>query len=272
VGRALAIVCLLGGCDRLLKLDDISPHGDAGGDAVDAVVATGHDEDSDGIDDAFDNCPADYNPGQEDEDCDHVGDLCDPHLGLAIDRIRYFASLDTFASPPWNLIGGGWTQANSSVTEAMLPGGGLAVIDLGVQLVDASVEIYVASSMADSACNENGDCGIPNLAGAALVTDLAGMAGRQCWVAPSGYLEITDVATGNIGATPLSIGAYPLRIVLQSSGDVGGPPVCQGSFSDGATAKAVIANDQALPSARAAIYASYAVATFTSVTVFDRRP
>jgi hypothetical protein len=271
VGRALAIVCLVGGCDRLLRLDDISPHGDAGGDAVDAVVATGHDEDGDGIDDAFDNCPADSNPGQEDADGDQVGDLCDPHPGLAIDRIRYFASLDTFDSPPWDLINGGWSQANSSVTESMLPGGGLAVLDFGAQLVDASVEIYIASNAADSMCSENGDCGIPNIAGAALVTDLAGMQGRECFITTMGQLEYSDIASGSVGATPIS-GTYPLRILLQSSTDQGGPPACHGKYSGGTEVKAVLASDQALPSARAGIFAAYAVATFTSVTVFDRRP
>jgi len=35
------------------------------------------DQDGDGINNSLDNCPADYNPGQEDGDSDDIGDLCD---------------------------------------------------------------------------------------------------------------------------------------------------------------------------------------------------
>ena len=36
------------------------------------------DSDGDGVMDACDNCPADYNPGQENNDHDSLGDVCDP--------------------------------------------------------------------------------------------------------------------------------------------------------------------------------------------------
>src|SRR5688572_12066482 len=35
------------------------------------------DADTDGVDDAIDNCPIDYNPGQKDRDGNAIGDACD---------------------------------------------------------------------------------------------------------------------------------------------------------------------------------------------------
>ncbi len=59
--------------------------GDADGDAVDGACDNCPDDynpgqedfDDDGLGDLCDNCPEDYNPGQEDVDVDGVGDLCD---------------------------------------------------------------------------------------------------------------------------------------------------------------------------------------------------
>ncbi|MBN1211434.1 MAG: PQQ-like beta-propeller repeat protein, partial [candidate division Zixibacteria bacterium] len=42
---------------------------------------TGDDSDGDGFADACDNCPQDYNPGQEDSDVDGIGDVCEKCSG-----------------------------------------------------------------------------------------------------------------------------------------------------------------------------------------------
>ncbi len=48
-----------------------------GGNPQGAETACLGDADTDGVDDACDNCPADANPGQEDADQDGYGDVCD---------------------------------------------------------------------------------------------------------------------------------------------------------------------------------------------------
>ena len=45
--------------------------------AVPTSAAAGN-SDEDGIEDVADNCPGTYNPGQEDQDFDGSGDVCDP--------------------------------------------------------------------------------------------------------------------------------------------------------------------------------------------------
>jgi len=52
------------------------------------VQVTGADADGDGVADTADNCPATFNPGQEDLDNDSLGDVCDPEDALlAITRV-----------------------------------------------------------------------------------------------------------------------------------------------------------------------------------------
>ena len=56
----------------------ISYHDDTNGDLKYAKQCFGMDSDCDGVLDDEDNCPNDYNPNQEDNDQDNVGDVCDP--------------------------------------------------------------------------------------------------------------------------------------------------------------------------------------------------
>jgi hypothetical protein len=102
------VLVLVAGCDRALGLRPLA--------AADARVCWNpalppHDEDSDGIDDGCDNCPADANPDQADADRDGVGDVCDPHPGQA-DRIVRFDSFVTSSAwqPLLPALGGQWMQ------------------------------------------------------------------------------------------------------------------------------------------------------------------
>jgi hypothetical protein len=89
---ALAFVVALG-CGRIGF--DPTGQGD-GGPGTDgnrfggSGCVAGHDEDGDGIDDCDDVCPHVSDPTQPDADHDQVGDGCDPHMQMPIDRIAFF--------------------------------------------------------------------------------------------------------------------------------------------------------------------------------------
>jgi hypothetical protein len=65
-------------------------------------MASGHDEDADGVDDACDVCPHVVDPAQVDSDGDGVGDACDPQPALPRQQLVLF---DPFTSvrPEWSL-------------------------------------------------------------------------------------------------------------------------------------------------------------------------
>lgn len=68
--------------DTAIDMDAAGPDFFTGYGLVQATAAlqslADPDSDADGIPDAADNCPADSNPGQEDNDLDGAGDACDP--------------------------------------------------------------------------------------------------------------------------------------------------------------------------------------------------
>ncbi len=80
--RRLVVLCAVG-CGRW-QFDAVA---NVESDAS-ACIAIGHDEDSDGVDDACDVCPATAD-AQSDRDGDGVGDACDP-LPTATERIAFF--------------------------------------------------------------------------------------------------------------------------------------------------------------------------------------
>jgi len=75
-------------------------------------AAMAADNDSDGIDDSVDNCPAIYNPDQSDLDSDGPGDPCDPNTVIGTSVAL------TLASTFMNLtVGpGGSLTADAAVT------------------------------------------------------------------------------------------------------------------------------------------------------------
>ncbi len=108
IGPLGILALVAGACGRLgfdpLNGDGGATPGDttrdtAGDTSTAACVAIGHDEDSDGIDDACDGCPHVADPAQPDADGDGVGDACDPSNETS-ERIVYFDPM-TSRSPAW---------------------------------------------------------------------------------------------------------------------------------------------------------------------------
>jgi hypothetical protein len=122
---ALAALCLLAAClretlpppDGGFANDDGGPAGDSA-DPIDGGIDTGpanHDEDGDGIDDAFDNCPQSANPQQRNlgemnagNVPDAVGDLCDPDPELPGNSILFFDGMHA------GLVAGRWTASGAT--------------------------------------------------------------------------------------------------------------------------------------------------------------
>ncbi|MFT3694043.1 MAG: thrombospondin type 3 repeat-containing protein [Kofleriaceae bacterium] len=86
-----AVCVVLVGCGRI-GFDDQTI-------AIDAIDApTGHDEDGDGMPDAFDNCPTVPGP-QTDSDGDGVGDVCDWEPTIPRQHVVLFASMQPDDQP-----------------------------------------------------------------------------------------------------------------------------------------------------------------------------
>jgi Thrombospondin type 3 repeat len=91
--RALGLVALVAACGRLGFDDRGTRDAAAIADAARVDAPAGHDEDGDGIPDAFDNCPHVANADQADGDGDGVGDVCDPEPAIPRQHIAFFDPL-----------------------------------------------------------------------------------------------------------------------------------------------------------------------------------
>jgi hypothetical protein len=271
--RWVLLIAVIGtGCDRAFGL---SRSADAPADIeVDVPLAdvalAHHDEDGDLIDDAIDNCPADSNATQLDGDHDGVGDACDPHPTQAIDRIRYFDSLETFPAAKWTQVAGAWSASGDAVTQIQVGNGnGLAVLALGAALVDPSIEVIVTAL---SGTGED--------AGGYLITGGSGgrPTGAICLMyEPAHMLGIVEEPNVANLLEPLPGTAYPVRIVLQATAETGpgtssGPPSCTARRGTDPATTRIAGDTTSIDAAQVALWTYQGSARSESVTVFDRRP
>ncbi len=259
--RAVVLLIMVAGCDSVFGLNR------------DAVPLADHDEDIDGIDDAIDVCPGVFDD-QADGDEDEVGDACDPHPELAVDRRAYFSSLRNFND--WSVRTGSWIQEADQVRVASMSGNQLAVLLSTNVLVEPTV-----SATLDQVTQGNANYAF----GVYLVTDV-GVAGGSppgliCYevhrsIAGEG-LEVWDARTAVPVGNQVTFAPYtlPLRVTLQaSSGDshLGGPPLCKGSRANGDSNLIGPIDESVVPSAHVGLYSFHAAVTFLSVDVIDNRP
>ncbi|MDB4959565.1 MAG: Cartilage oligomeric matrix protein precursor [Myxococcales bacterium] len=134
------LLTMVAGCGRFGFGDRTAS--DAANDSMRAgdarpCIAVGHDEDTDGIDDACDLCPHLADPAQTDSDGDGVGDACDPRPGLADHIVMFdpmigprtdwtYAGAETFVGDSLDVAG-----VANSVGEHLVTPPAIELFDLG---------------------------------------------------------------------------------------------------------------------------------------------
>ncbi|MBA3391464.1 MAG: hypothetical protein H0T89_02415 [Deltaproteobacteria bacterium] len=262
--RRLLWFLVLAGCDQVLGL----------GDPPDAAPPLAmHDEDLDGFDDSIDVCPGVLDD-QRDGDDDRVGDACDPHPTSPTDRLRLFASFDTFTG--WSSRAGDWMPVDGGLQVSSVANSQLTVLELG-ELVDPTILATLDVVVQEQA--------LAHRAGVYLITSL-----DNTGVFPPGLTCYYDGATAHLGlwdhrtdplvpyggsAAPVG---WPLHFMLQASTSsmttTGGPPRCAATFlpTGEEVSRVPAGNPAPIARAQVALWTQNGGATFGSVTVYDRKP
>jgi hypothetical protein len=278
VALGASVCAAVAACDAVFSLQPVALAKDARPVVMpdarpDVFRPANHDEDADTLDDDADNCPAIENLDQADGDGDGVGNLCDPHPTLAIDRIRYFDPLVHFGA--WSVVGGTWVTDGETVTQTDSAVEALAVFAFAEMLVDPSIMVTITA--------HTGYGGGPYLVQGNTPGD-TGPEGSMCYfnraVSPDG-LTLWDDRPGIPGAfveytVSLQGAGYPVQILDQASTEQNGAPTgpmrCTGVRAEGSAVTMNPSNPLALGDGRVGLYTYQGSTTFASVTIFDRAP
>jgi hypothetical protein len=258
---------LLASCDRVLGLERPSDAGDAGGEPVDACVATNsHDEDGDGTFDSCDACPGvKHMPPVADLDLDTVPDACDPRPLEGGDFLAHFV---TFAEPNaatrWMAMG--WSVGNDA----------LRFIDPIDQYQDTLDKVMtepfprpysvVASLVIDR---------VPTTAGqiAVLATDNYLVCGLKHSPANSVVFVYRDTNPGGSAETPLPMALVPgLRLVLEVVYDPANNTAICRATTDTTTRVAMITNITVPPTGPIGFEGKNLDATFEYAAIYRWQP
>jgi hypothetical protein len=136
------VVRLLGLCVALAGCGRIGFDLDAQGDST-----ASHDEDGDGVPDAFDNCPATIGP-QTDTDGDGVGDVCDWEPTTPRQHVVLFATMQP-GDQPLNL-----TDSVEQLADAIRVNGSIETMTYAHPFADVSIEIGVDIEAVQSATKQ----------------------------------------------------------------------------------------------------------------------
>ncbi len=163
-----------------------------------------HDRDMDGVPDDEDNCPDDFNPGQQDGDLDGRGDICDPpdtaRNGPSDPNCTYTPPQRAFSpSPEWLWVPGASTPEPGKDQVMSTP----AVINLNDDNGDGVVDQNDVPDVVFISFETTGPANEPlrHQLQSGIVRALDGATGRELWsadgaerqVAPAGNVAVADL-------------------------------------------------------------------------------
>ncbi|HEY0251316.1 MAG TPA: hypothetical protein VGC41_07295 [Kofleriaceae bacterium] len=137
-----ALLAVLAGCDLVVGFGDIAPPREGGPSDGSGCTATDPDEDSDGITDDCDPCPADPMTGSGDADHDGVDNTCDPDA-TGTPQKNSIIRFDGFSTDLGEYALGGWRITGGQLSIPNFTGGARtasSLLDVTRPSIDVRIE------------------------------------------------------------------------------------------------------------------------------------